>query len=80
MREERLKVLEMLAAGRITVEEANALLEVLEGGSSAGEDRSEEGPQGAFPHFDFASFFEDSFGKYFNSVFGKDRSKTGAAG
>lgn len=71
MREERLKVLEMLAAGKINVEEANALLEALQGGSSAGEDHCGGEPWGDFPRFDFASFFADGFGKCFSSGFGK---------
>lgn len=72
MREERLKVLEMLAAGKITVEEANVLLEALqEEGSPAGKDPSERASEGAFPHFDFASLFEKTFAKTFGSGFGK---------
>lgn len=71
MREERLKVLEMLAAGKLNVEEASALLDALQGDSPEGKDHTKREFWGAFPHFDFASFFEKSFGKSVNSAFGK---------
>lgn len=79
MREERLKVLEMLAAGKINVEEAHELLEALQGEPSEGADSSAGGSWNPFSHFDFASFFDDSFGKHFGSAFGKGGSKSGAA-
>ncbi len=79
MREERMKVLEMLAAGKINAEEADVLLEALHGDSPEGADAPAGGPWGPFPHFDFSRFFESTFDKHFGSAFGKGGSTSGAA-
>ena len=71
MREERLKVLEMLAAGKFNAEEADALLEALQGGAAEGAGSSGADQGNPFFQFDFGSLFEKTFAKTFGDKFGK---------
>lgn len=69
MNEERLMILQMLAEGKISVEEAEGLLSALEESTSEADDTSEEEVfsgrcYGPWPHVDWN--FEHHFGQVFD--------------
>jgi hypothetical protein len=70
MREERLLILEMLAEGKISVEEADRLLAALEAeeaDAEADEEDEEDGPTHGF-HFEWT--FDEPFGAAMGAAFG----------